>query len=264
MCHKSFTPLPHHDQLRTQDLGVGVLSLPAATAAIPTWVNAFHFQPVEMNILQAIQSELRLLMFPGSKVLYRALGENQPPGGPFSFAALISNQTGAAEGDAEEDGDDFWMESWGPRPGDPSVEESDPAVLPLGEQGFAPQGDESVTPLGERKVDAAAAEGEIGNEPVAKVEIQVEGLDSGDMVQADGRGRGLEPAGPDPHEASVRVENNGHDAMTGDESKTEGDVLKAKSQENAETLLTNGNAVAHGLDGMDKDVEGSRGLVDHV
>ena len=62
-CSSTFSaPLP------PQSLGVGVLSLPAATAAIPTWVNAFHFQPVEVHILQAVQSELRLLMFPGSKV----------------------------------------------------------------------------------------------------------------------------------------------------------------------------------------------------
>ena len=43
------------------------------------------------------------------QVLYRALGE-QPPGGPFSFAALLTNQTGAGEEDCEEEEDEEWRQ----------------------------------------------------------------------------------------------------------------------------------------------------------
>jgi hypothetical protein len=84
------------DQLH--ELGVGVFSLPAATAAIPTWINAFNFNYMGLRELQAVQSELRMLMFPGSKVLYKTLGMLSPKG-PFAFAgaaagALVTEQEG--------------------------------------------------------------------------------------------------------------------------------------------------------------------------
>jgi hypothetical protein len=67
-------------------LGVAVLSLPAASAAIPTWIHHFAFRPMDLLDVQAVQSELRMLMFPGSQILYKTLGP-QSPEGPFAFAA---------------------------------------------------------------------------------------------------------------------------------------------------------------------------------
>ncbi len=67
-------------------LGVAVLSLPAASAAIPTWINHFAFRPMDLLDVQAVQSELRMLMFPGSQILYKTLGL-QSKDGPFAFAA---------------------------------------------------------------------------------------------------------------------------------------------------------------------------------
>lgn len=66
-------------------LRVGVLSLPAASAAVSTWKDAFHFKPIELTVLQAVQSELRLLMFPGSQVLYKTIGIESAEA-PFRFA----------------------------------------------------------------------------------------------------------------------------------------------------------------------------------
>lgn len=60
-----------------QTLNVGVLSLPAAQTAISTWVNAFEFRPMQALELQAVQSELRVLTFPGSQVS----GVAEPGGG---------------------------------------------------------------------------------------------------------------------------------------------------------------------------------------
>lgn len=60
-----------------QTLNVGVLSLPAAQTAISTWVNAFEFRPMQALELQAVQSELRVLTFPGSQVS----GDAEPGGG---------------------------------------------------------------------------------------------------------------------------------------------------------------------------------------
>ncbi|KAG1656826.1 hypothetical protein FOA52_008460 [Chlamydomonas sp. UWO 241] len=71
---------------RLYDLNVAVLSLPAATAAIPTWINSFHFRRVAQHDLQALSSELRLLMFPGSQILYKETAPT-PPGGPWAFCA---------------------------------------------------------------------------------------------------------------------------------------------------------------------------------
>ncbi|GAX73964.1 hypothetical protein CEUSTIGMA_g1414.t1 [Chlamydomonas eustigma] len=81
------------DQLH--QLGVGVFSLPAATAAIPTWINAFSFNYMGLRELQAVQSELRMLMFPGSKVLFKTLGPPTPEG-PFAFAGAAAGAGGAA------------------------------------------------------------------------------------------------------------------------------------------------------------------------
>lgn len=62
-----------------QTLNVGVLSLPAAQTAISTWVNAFEFRPMQALELQAVQSELRVLTFPGSQV-----SDDAEPGGGWA------------------------------------------------------------------------------------------------------------------------------------------------------------------------------------
>lgn len=225
---------------------MGVLSLPAATAAIPTWVNAFHFQPVEQNILQAIQSELRLLMFPGSKVLYRALGDKQPPGGPFSFAALISNQTGAEGCEAEENAEDFWMESWGPRPGEetaPEAEDAPPGAQPLDpplprlldgaeptEKGADDTG--AATDGGEPGADMEEARMVPGDDAEASVLPEADqAVAPLDVERPTRAGNGLEPAGP------VGTDHKA-EAMHVDELKQDHEIGEADH----EHALSNGNA----------------------
>ena len=47
-----------------------------------------------------------------SQVLYRTLGE-PPQGGPFSFAALLMNQTGADDEEEDDNGDEEFDRQWG-------------------------------------------------------------------------------------------------------------------------------------------------------
>eukprot|EP00798_Chlamydomonas_sp_ICE-L_P014358 gene14358-20355_t len=49
------------------------LALPAAASAMPTWINGFGFKHADMNELQSVLSEVRLLVFPGTQVLYKSL-----------------------------------------------------------------------------------------------------------------------------------------------------------------------------------------------
>ena len=49
-------------------MGVPTLALPAAADAVPTWLYGFAFKHVDPAELQAVQSEMRLFIFPGTSV----------------------------------------------------------------------------------------------------------------------------------------------------------------------------------------------------
>ena len=90
------------------------------------------------------------------QVLYRALGE-QPPGGPFSFAALLTNQTGAGEECEEEEDDEEWRQWEGsvtmgasaveqepPPPGE-ALTEAGPTTAAEAPSASGPQGGEQIS-----------------------------------------------------------------------------------------------------------------------
>ena len=61
-------------------IGVKVLSLPAAHATVETWTRGFGFRPMSADALLETRDSLRLLVFPGTEVLYKPL---LPEGDPY-------------------------------------------------------------------------------------------------------------------------------------------------------------------------------------
>jgi len=59
-------------------LGVRYLSLPAAHETVDTWRSGFGFRDMPDAALQAVRQELRVLLFPGTEVLYKPLGGSPP------------------------------------------------------------------------------------------------------------------------------------------------------------------------------------------
>ena len=49
-------------------LGVGVLTLPAAHETVDTWINGFGFTHVGPDTVTAVRDVLRMLIFPGTQV----------------------------------------------------------------------------------------------------------------------------------------------------------------------------------------------------
>jgi len=54
-------------------LGVARLALPAAHEVEAVWTKAFHFQPMADELLRRARAELKLLVFPGSRMLVKNL-----------------------------------------------------------------------------------------------------------------------------------------------------------------------------------------------
>ena len=54
-------------------LGVQALCLPAARETVGTWMHGFGFAHMAAPALQAARAELRVLVFPGTEVLSKAL-----------------------------------------------------------------------------------------------------------------------------------------------------------------------------------------------
>ena len=95
-----------HDEARCPpaQIGVRTLSLPAAHATVDTWTQGFGFQAMAADQLLETRESLRLLVFPGTEVLYKVLlpGEEpypapKPDSSPPAVAAVA-----AAEGAGEE------------------------------------------------------------------------------------------------------------------------------------------------------------------
>eukprot|EP00798_Chlamydomonas_sp_ICE-L_P021733 gene21732-28755_t len=71
-------------------MGVPTLALPAAPNAMTTWINGFGFRRAVPEELQALMSEIRLLVFPETQVLYKNLFESEDePRNPFALAAYL-------------------------------------------------------------------------------------------------------------------------------------------------------------------------------
>ena len=74
---------------RLASMGVPTLALPAAADAVPTWLNGFAFKHANPEELQAVQSEMRLFIFPGTQVGASVLAR----GGDESFSSLRIRQS---------------------------------------------------------------------------------------------------------------------------------------------------------------------------
>lgn len=52
-------------------LGVERLTLPAAPAALNTWIMGFDFKPMEDAELRRLTEDTKMLIFPGTRVLHK-------------------------------------------------------------------------------------------------------------------------------------------------------------------------------------------------
>ncbi|CAL8466932.1 g6468 [Coccomyxa elongata] len=63
-------------------LGVACLCLPAAQSTVDTWIHGFGFTMMTPEQLAATRSELRVLIFPGTELLYKSLNGQPLPDPP--------------------------------------------------------------------------------------------------------------------------------------------------------------------------------------
>ena len=77
----SLNGLQLHDQASCPfaQIGVRTLSLPAAHATVDTWTQGFGFQAMAADELLETRESLRLLVFPGTEVLYKVLLPGEEP-----------------------------------------------------------------------------------------------------------------------------------------------------------------------------------------
>ena len=71
-----------------KDLGVHRLVLPAAHETIETWKNGFGFQDLSEDLVHAVKHQLRVLVFPGTKVLWKSMDGVTPPTGHYALKIL--------------------------------------------------------------------------------------------------------------------------------------------------------------------------------
>ncbi|BDA40764.1 probable chromodomain-helicase-DNA-binding protein 4 at N-terminal half [Coccomyxa sp. Obi] len=87
-------------------LGVACLCLPAAQSTVDTWIHGFGFTMMTPEQLAATRSELRVLIFPGTELLYKSLN-GQPLPDPPERTARAEKAAAASEvpnsGDAADD-----------------------------------------------------------------------------------------------------------------------------------------------------------------
>ena len=99
-CTLNVLQLHGQDRCPPAQIGVRTLSLPAAHATVDTWTQGFGFQAMAADQLLETRESLRLLVFPGTEVLYRVLlpGEEPYPAPKLDTSPPAVAAVAAAEG----------------------------------------------------------------------------------------------------------------------------------------------------------------------